>query len=226
MVADGTSPADVAEIGSALDAARNGVKGVHRRPRRTAAAAAGNPGRLRGQDDDQVALNEIRSPLYSASTSTPQRDPIFPINLDARLHRAASQRQLASDAPPPSYWTRYSRAAQLIRHPRHRPRPFLRETHQFPTCAAVGTVPVIHALHRLRGRKILFFNAPATTPGHPGYHRPGSACFDAVYSVKRPLQPKPMLAGFRILRARTAEPRAASWSGTVSPASSLPKNSA
>ena len=69
--------------------------------------------------------------------------------------------------------------------------------------------PVIHALRRLPGRKIIFSNAPRhyteAILAITGLGR----CFDAIYSVENVrYQPKPMLAGFRaLLRTEHLDPR-------------------
>lgn len=110
------------------------------------------------------------------------------------------------------YWERYGATLLgLMRHHGTDPRHFLHETHQFPDLArmVVFEKPLIHALRRLPGRKIIFSNAPRhyteTILGITGL----AACFDAVYSVENlRFQPKPMLAGFRtLLRAERLDPR-------------------
>jgi len=110
------------------------------------------------------------------------------------------------------YWVRYGATLLgLVRHHGTDPDHFLQETHRFPDLARmiVFERPVIHALRRLPGRKIIFSNAP----GHytkailefTGLVR----CFDAVYSVERVgYRPKPMASGFRaLLHAERLDPR-------------------
>lgn len=110
------------------------------------------------------------------------------------------------------YWDRYGATLLgLMRHHGTDPRHFLHETHQFPDLArmVVFEKPLIHALRRLPGRKIIFSNAPRhyteAILGITGL----DACFDAIYSVENVrFQPKPMLAGFRaLLRAERLDPR-------------------
>jgi putative hydrolase of the HAD superfamily len=69
--------------------------------------------------------------------------------------------------------------------------------------------PVIHALRRLPGRKIIFSNAPRHYTEAILDITGLGPCFDAVYSVESVrYQPKPMLSGFRaLLRAERLDPR-------------------
>ena len=110
------------------------------------------------------------------------------------------------------YWVRYGATLLgLIRHHGTDPDHFLRETHQFPDLQrmVVFERPVIHALRRLPGRKIIFSNAPRHYAKAILDITGLGACFDAVYSVENVrYQPKPMLAGFRtLLRAERLDPR-------------------
>ena len=110
------------------------------------------------------------------------------------------------------YWVRYGATLLgLIRHHGTNPDHFLRETHQFPDLQrmVVFERPVIHALRRLPGRKIIFSNAPRHYAKAILDITGLGACFDAVYSVENVrYQPKPMLAGFRtLLRAERLDPR-------------------
>ena len=109
------------------------------------------------------------------------------------------------------YWVRYGATLLgLIRHHGTDPDHFLRETHQFPDLRrlVVFERPVIHALRRLCGRKIIFSNAPRHYAEAILEITGLGACFDAVYSVENVrYQPKPMLAGFRtLLRAERLDP--------------------
>lgn len=110
------------------------------------------------------------------------------------------------------YWLRYGATLLgLIRHHGTDADHFLRETHRFPDLErmVVFERPVIHALRRLPGRKLIFSNAPRHyTEAILGITGLG-ACFDAVYAVENVrYQPKPMLAGFRaLLRAERLDPR-------------------
>lgn len=110
------------------------------------------------------------------------------------------------------YWVRYGATLLgLIRHHGADPGHFLHATHQFPDLRrmVVFERPVIHALRRLPGRKILFSNAPRHYAAAILDITGLGACFDAVYSVESVrYRPKPMLSGFRaLLRAERLDPR-------------------
>lgn len=101
------------------------------------------------------------------------------------------------------YWVRYGATLLgLMRHHGTDPRHFLRETHQFPNLRRMLDFqkPTLHALRRLRGKKIIFTNAPRhytdAVLAMTGLDRH----FSAIYAVEKiRFQPKPMLAGFRTL---------------------------
>ncbi len=101
------------------------------------------------------------------------------------------------------YWMRYGATLLgLVRHHGTDPDHFLQATHQFPDLRrmVVFERPIIHALRRLPGRKIIFSNAPRHYAEAILDITGLGACFDAVYSVENlRYQPKPMLAGFRAL---------------------------
>jgi putative hydrolase of the HAD superfamily len=116
-------------------------------------------------------------------------------HLDVDTHEASRIRQ--------DYWMRYGATLLgLVRHHGTDPDHFLQATHQFPDLRrmVVFERPVIHALRRLPGRKIIFSNAPRHYAEAILDITGLGACFDAVYSVENlRYQPKPMLAGFRAL---------------------------
>jgi putative hydrolase of the HAD superfamily len=110
------------------------------------------------------------------------------------------------------YWLRYGATlVGLVRHHGTDPDHFLQATHQFPDLQrmVVFERPVIHALRRLPGRKIIFSNAPRHYAEAILDITGLGACFDAIYSVESlRYQPKPMLAGFRaLLSAERLDPR-------------------
>jgi putative hydrolase of the HAD superfamily len=110
------------------------------------------------------------------------------------------------------YWMRYGATLLgLVRHHGTNPDHFLQATHQFPDLRrmVVFERPVLHALRRLPGRKIIFSNAPRHYAEAILDITGLGACFDAVYSVENlRYQPKPMLAGFRaLLSAERLDPR-------------------
>ncbi|NJD25794.1 MAG: pyrimidine 5'-nucleotidase [Betaproteobacteria bacterium] len=159
------------------------------------------------------------------------KNPVWLFDLDNTLHDATPhifphinrsmreyiERQLGVDEDEATrlrqdYWLRYGATLLgLIRHHGTDPRHFLRETHHFPQLnrMVVFHKPVLNALHRLPGRKIIFSNAPrhyveailALTGLAPH--------FDAIYAVENlRFQPKPMPAGFRaLLAAERLDPR-------------------
>ena len=110
------------------------------------------------------------------------------------------------------YWVRYGATLLgLVRHHGTDPNHFLQSTHQFPDLQkmVVFERPIIHALRRLPGRKIIFSNAPRHYAEAILDITGLDACFDAVYSVENlRYQPKPLLAGFRaLLHAERLDPR-------------------
>jgi putative hydrolase of the HAD superfamily len=158
---------------------------------------------------DKVWLFDLDNTLHHA---TPH---IFPhIN---RSMRDYIERHLGVDAHEATrirqdYWVRYGATLLgLIRHHGTDPDHFLRETHRFPELArmVVFERPVIHALRRLRGRKIIFSNAPRHYTEEILAITGLGRCFDAIYAVENVrYQPKPMAAGFRaLLAAERLDPR-------------------
>ncbi len=110
------------------------------------------------------------------------------------------------------YWTRYGATLLgLMRHHGTDPNHFLWETHQFPDLKKMVDFekPVLYMLRRLRGRKIIFSNAPRHYTEAILEITGLDRCFDAVYSVENvKFQPKPMRAGFHtLLRAEHLDPR-------------------
>ncbi len=157
----------------------------------------------------RVWLFDLDNTLHNA---TPH---IFPhINLSMRQY---IEQHLGFDAHQAStirqdYWVRYGATLLgMIRHHGTDPRHFLWETHQFPDLKRMLDFqkPVLHALRKLPGRKIIFSNAPRhytdAILAMTGLDR----CFSAIYSVENVhFQPKPMLAGFRaLLRAEHLDPK-------------------
>jgi putative hydrolase of the HAD superfamily len=112
------------------------------------------------------------------------------------------------------YWRTYGATLLgLIRHHGTDPDHFLWHTHQFADLAAmvVADRAALAALRRLRGRKLLFSNAPAHYV-HAVLDLLGiGPLFDAVYAIEHVrYQPKPSLEGFRrLLRAERVVARRA-----------------
>ncbi|HEX6736615.1 MAG TPA: pyrimidine 5'-nucleotidase [Azonexus sp.] len=158
---------------------------------------------------ERVWLFDLDNTLHNASPH------IFPhIN---RAMREYIERHLGLDTQAANrlrqdYWQRYGATLLgLIRHHAIDPHHFLRETHQFPDLArlVVFEKPLLHTLKRLRGRKILFSNAPRAYTEAILELTGLGACLDAVYTVESlKFRPKPMPQGFRaLLRAERLNPR-------------------
>ncbi|MDR1994900.1 pyrimidine 5'-nucleotidase [Azonexus sp.] len=140
---------------------------------------------------------------------------IFPhIN---RSMRAYIERHLGVDAQQANrirqdYWTRYGATLLgMMRHHGTDPRHFLHETHQFPDLQRmiVFEKPLLHALRRLPGRRIVFSNAPRHYAEAVLRITGLGRCFDALYAVENlNYRPKPQPAGFRaLLQAENLDPR-------------------
>lgn len=112
------------------------------------------------------------------------------------------------------YWRTYGATLLgLIRHHGTDPDHFLWHTHQFPDLPrmVVADRAALAVVRRLRGRKILFSNAPAHY-AHAVLDVLGiGPLFDAVYAIEHVrYQPKPSLRGFRhLLRAERVVARRA-----------------
>ncbi len=127
-----------------------------------------------------------------------------------RSMTAYVQEHLALDEPAAAalrvkYWRRYGATLLgLMRHHDTDPHHFLWHTHQFPALRrmVVAERGALHALRRLRGRKLVFSNAPAHY-AHAVLEILGMATlFDAVYTIEHTrFRPKPDPAGFRSLLA-------------------------
>lgn len=99
------------------------------------------------------------------------------------------------------YWQRYGATLHgLMRHHGTNPHHFLHHTHQFPQLEnmILKTRGLRHVLRNLKGRKVVFTNAPMAYAEKVlnllGIRR----MFDAVFSIESTLfQPKPSTQGFR-----------------------------
>lgn len=159
------------------------------------------------------------------------KNPIWLFDLDNTLHNATPhifphinrsmrqyiERHLGVDEHEASrirqdYWVRYGATLLgLMRHHQTDPDHFLQETHRFPDLKrmVVFDKRLIHVLHRLPGRKIIFSNAPRHYAEAILEITGLRQCFDTVYAVENVrYQPKPMRAGFlALLRAEHIDPR-------------------
>ncbi len=110
------------------------------------------------------------------------------------------------------YWQRYGATLLgLMRHHQTDPHHFLAETHRFPDLARllVFEKPLLHALKRLPGRKLIFSNAPRRYTEAVLSLTGLGRYFSAVYAVENlKFKPKPLAAGFRtLLSAERLDPR-------------------
>jgi putative hydrolase of the HAD superfamily len=104
------------------------------------------------------------------------------------------------------YWHRYGATLHgLMRHHGTDPHHFLHHTHQFPdlTAMVLKARGLRHTLQRLKGRKVVFTNAPMAYAEQVLQLLGIRDLFQAVFSIESTrFQPKPAKQGFlRILRA-------------------------
>lgn len=104
------------------------------------------------------------------------------------------------------YWLKYGATLQgMIRHHGTDPRHFLQHTHQFPDLPGMvtRTAGLREALQQIRGRKVIFTNAPRAYAERVLRLLRVRDLFDAVFSIESArFQPKPSAQGFlRLLRA-------------------------
>ena len=154
-------------------------------------------------------LFDLDNTLHNASAR------IFPhINRSMReyIERHLGLERAAADRLRIDYWQRYGATLLgLLRHHATDPRHFLRETHCFPDLKRmiVFEKPLLHALKRLPGDKILFTNGPqeyaCSILDLTGLDRH----FKCIYAIERlDFQPKPAPAAFRrLLRCERLDPR-------------------
>jgi putative hydrolase of the HAD superfamily len=154
-------------------------------------------------------LFDLDNTLHNA---TPHIFPHINRSMREYIERHLNLDEQSANRLRQDYWLRYGATLLgLMRHHGTDPNHFLQETHQFPDLQrmVVFEKPLLHALRRLPGRKIIFSNAPRhyaeAVLRITGLER----CFDALYSVENlKFRPKPMPAGFRLLlRAERLDPR-------------------
>jgi len=142
------------------------------------------------------------------------RPHVFPhINrsMTAYLQAALGLDETAAGELRRHYWQRYGATLLgLIRHHDTDPRHFLAATHQFPDLARmlVREPGLRRSLLRLRGRRVVFSNAPADYAHAVLRGLAIADLFHAVYPIEHThFRPKPDAYGFlRILRAQRATP--------------------
>jgi putative hydrolase of the HAD superfamily len=134
------------------------------------------------------------------------RPHIFPSmheQMNAWLRRRYGLDEAGANEMRRFFWERYGTTLKgVVRHHGEDPRAFIRETHQFPELAGmvVADNRLRHALARLRGKRLVFSNAPRHYVEEVlrviGVRR----FFDAVYTIESTrYRPKPAFQGFRLL---------------------------
>lgn len=138
--------------------------------------------------------------------ATPHIFPHLNRSMTAYLREHLMLDEAQAGALRARYWKAYGATLiGLMRHHETDPEHFLRETHRFPDLArmVVTRAGLRQALRRLRGRKILFSNAPE----HYARAVLGllriEDLFDELYAIEGTrFQPKPFSGGFRLILAR------------------------
>lgn len=158
---------------------------------------------------NRVWLFDLDNTLHNAS---PHIFPHINRSMNAYIERYLGLSPDEATKLRQHYWIRYGATLLgLVKHHQVDPNHFLRQTHIFPALEQmlVFEKPLLHALKRLPGRKIIFSNAPhhytQAVLAMTGLER----FFDTVYTVERiNFKPKPMIAGFRcLLRQERLDPR-------------------
>jgi len=137
--------------------------------------------------------------------TTPHIMPHINRSMTAYVQRHLALDEAAAAALRVQYWHRYGATLLgLMRHHGTDPHHFLWHTHQFPELRrmVVWERGVCHALRKLRGRKLLFSNAPAHYAHAVLDILDMTQLFDGVYTIEHTrFRPKPALDGFRRLLA-------------------------
>jgi len=157
----------------------------------------------------RVWLFDLDDTLHHA---TPHIFPHINRSMNAYIERHLGVDTAEATRLRREYWVRYGATLLgLMRHHGTDPNHFLQETHQFPDLERqlVFDKPVLHALKRLSGRKILFSNAPRHYAEAVLDLTGLARHFSTIYSVESlRFRPKPMLAGFRaLLKAERLDPK-------------------
>ncbi len=143
---------------------------------------------------------DLDNTLHDAS---PHIFPHINRSMTAYLREHLAMEEADASALQARYWRTYGATMLgLMRHHGTEPRHFLWHTHQFPELErmVVADRAALSVVRRLRGRKILFSNSPSHYALAVLRVLGISHWFDAVYAVEQVrFQPKPMLAGFRLL---------------------------
>jgi len=143
------------------------------------------------------------------------RAHVFPFidkSMNAYLQAALGLDEAAAGDLRRHYWRRYGATLiGLMRHHGTDPAHFLRETHRVPDLARlIRKEPGLrNALKRLRGRRVVFSNAPVTYVRLVLKVLKIADLFDDVFSIEHTrFRPKPDAYGFlRIMRKNRLSPR-------------------
>ena len=141
------------------------------------------------------------------------RPHIFPSmhdQMNAWLMRRFALDEAGANEKRRIFWERYGTTMRgLVRHHGEDPKKFIRDTHQFPELGpmVVGDNTLGHALARLRGKRLVFSNAPRHYVVEVLRALGVARWFDAVYTIESTrYRPKPAFNGFRVLlRAHNLE---------------------
>jgi putative hydrolase of the HAD superfamily len=141
------------------------------------------------------------------------RPHIFPsmhLQMNQYLQRRFGLDEAGANGMRRFFWERYGTTLKgMVRHHGEDPRKFINETHQFPELApmVVGDRGLGHALARLRGKRLIFSNAPRHYVDAVVRALGIGRYFDAVYTIESTrYRPKPAPQGFRtLLRAHNLD---------------------
>ncbi len=156
----------------------------------------------------RVWIFDLDDTLHNASAH------IFPeMNgaMTAYIKESLNLDEDAADQLRKHYWKIYGATLKgLIRHHGTNPHHFLNETHKFPDLAerVIQTKRLRHTLTRLKGRKVIFTNAPRIYALRVLNLLGISDLFELVFSVESSgFHAKPTMRGFQtLLRTIKAKP--------------------
>lgn len=156
----------------------------------------------------RVWVFDLDDTLHNASAH------IFPeMNgaMTAYIKQSLSLDEDSADRLRKHYWTIYGATLKgLMRHHGTNPHHFLNETHKFPDLAerVIQTKRLRHTLTRLKGRKVIFTNAPRNYALRVLDLLGISDLFELVFSVESSgFHAKPTMRGFQtLLRTIKAKP--------------------
>lgn len=156
----------------------------------------------------RVWIFDLDDTLHNASAH------IFPeMNgaMTAYIKKSLNLDEDSADQLRKHYWKIYGATLKgLMRHHGTNPHHFLNETHKFPDLAerVIQTKRLRHTLTRLKGRKVIFTNAPRIYALRVLNLLGISDLFELVFSVESSgFHAKPIMRGFQtLLRSIKAKP--------------------